>query len=70
MTPELAEPWHMEMKTLRHVNFLDINNRLAKCKKRLYDEEECTAEDVLQIRYLLHAQGIDVPEMNVLHCLE
>jgi hypothetical protein len=55
-----AEPWYMEMMTLRRINFIDINNKLAKCRKKLYDTRVSNEDDIKEIRELLHAQGTDL----------
>jgi hypothetical protein len=58
--PVPAEPWYMEMTTLRRINFIDINNKLAKCRKKLYDTRAATEDDIKEIRQLLHIQGTDL----------
>ena len=54
---ENAEPWFFEMTTLRRFNFADLNNKLAQCKKKLFESEVASEGDICELRRLLHEQG-------------
>ena len=53
----VVEPWFLEMASLRRFNFLDINNQLASLKKKIYEDQAASAEDMASLRTLLHDQG-------------
>ena len=55
--PRPAEPWFLEMTTLRRFNFIHINNKLAECKKKLFETRIATDDAIIQLRGLLHDQG-------------
>jgi len=50
-------PWCQEYGILHRLNVADINNQLAVCKKRIYQNKAVSKQDMRKIRRLLDEQG-------------
>lgn len=55
--PIPAEPWFLEMTRLRRAYILHLNKRLAKHRKRFFEERQATDKDMEDLGKTLHEQG-------------
>jgi hypothetical protein len=54
---ESVEPWFPEYGILHRLNFADLNNQLAICKKKIYEKKEASRREMRKLRRLLNEQG-------------
>ncbi len=54
---EEAEPWFLEMTTLRRLSILHLNKQLAWYKKKISKDHAASNKDMRRVRALLREQG-------------
>ncbi|KXS94483.1 hypothetical protein AC578_1717 [Pseudocercospora eumusae] len=68
--PTPAEPWFLEMTRLRRAYILHLSKRLAKHRKRFFEERQATDRDMEDLGKTLHEQANAIRDLQLLRSLD